>query len=236
MQKNVNIDPLMDKIIRATDGLHLLQQDPFECLIGYVLSQCSNIPRIRRNLEDIARKWGQRVVFEEKEFYLFPKREELLEITEQDLVELKLGYRAKYIRNIIQKYPSFLEAEMENSADFNQQLQKIAGIGQKVADCIQLFAYGDLSWFPVDTWMRKFMIRYYISPFKSPSKKHSQKTENPENMAQDIHIHAADSTQLSPRNISNKELSLIGRQLFGSWAGYAQELIYYYARCVDPLV
>ena len=55
--------------------------------------------------------------------------------------------------------------------ELNQKLQEIEGIGQKVSDCIQLFAFGDLKLFPVDTWMKKFMLKYYIKGKKISDKR-----------------------------------------------------------------
>ncbi|MHA1612025.1 MAG: hypothetical protein ACTSYU_08255, partial [Promethearchaeota archaeon] len=77
----------------------------------------------------------------------------------------------KYIASFIQDYPPFLSNPKKKGEEFNRQLQEIYGIGQKVADCIQLFGYGDLTLFPVDTWMRKFMIKYYFSGKKTSNAK-----------------------------------------------------------------
>jgi N-glycosylase/DNA lyase len=171
MQKSIKIDSLMKKVVNFSNGLHLLNQDNFECSISYILSQCSNIPRIKRNLKDLAKLYGKSVFFEDQEFFLFPSRSDLIDVSEEDFRDLGFGYRAKYLRNFIIKYPSFLVEPVLDSEKFNQKLQNIEGIGQKVADCIQLFAYGDITHFPVDTWMEKFMIRYYNDGKKTSKKK-----------------------------------------------------------------
>ena len=196
MQNFIKIDSLMKKVANFSNGLHLLNQDNFECSISYILSQCSNIPRIKRNLKDLAKLYGKSVIFEDQEYFIFPTRSDLIEVTEEDFRDLGFGYRAKYLRNFIKNYPSFLGDPVLDSNIFNKNLQSIEGIGQKVADCIQLFAYGDISHFPVDTWMEKFMIKYYNDGKK----------------------------------ISKKKIRELGSSLFGKWAGYAQEFIYYYAR------
>ncbi|QEE16465.2 DNA-3-methyladenine glycosylase [Promethearchaeum syntrophicum] len=196
MQKSIKIDNLMKKVVDFSNGLHLLNQDNFECSISYILSQCSNIPRIKRNLKDLGKLYGKQVMFEDKEFFLFPTRSDLITVTEEEFRDLGFGYRAKYLRNFIKNYPSFFNEPVLDSEIFNQKLQNIEGIGQKVADCIQLFAYGDISHFPVDTWMEKFMIKFYNNGEK----------------------------------ISKKKIRELGGTLFGKWAGYAQEFIFYYAR------
>ncbi|MHA1474903.1 MAG: DNA-3-methyladenine glycosylase family protein [Promethearchaeota archaeon] len=196
MQNSIKIDSLMKKVVNYSNGLHLLNQDNFECSISYILSQCSNIPRIKRNLKDLAKLYGKSVIFEDQEYFIFPTRSDLMDVTEEDFRDLGFGYRAKYLRNFIKNYPTFLVEPVLDSEIFNQKLQNIEGIGQKVADCIQLFAYGDISHFPVDTWMEKFMIKYY-------------------NVG---------------KKLSKKKIRGLGSSLFGKWAGYAQEFIFYYAR------
>ncbi|MHA1719309.1 MAG: DNA-3-methyladenine glycosylase family protein [Promethearchaeota archaeon] len=196
MLKSIEIDDLMKNIINFANGLHLLNQDNFECSVAYILSQCSNIPRIKKNLRDLAEIYGNPVIFEDREFFLFPSRLDLINVGEEEFRELGFGYRAKYLRNFIKNYPSFLNEPISDSEYFNHKLQEIEGIGQKVADCIQLFAYGDISFFPVDTWMEKFMIKFYNNGEK----------------------------------ISKKKIKNLGEKMFGKWAGYAQEFIYFYAR------
>ena len=196
IQTSIKIDNLMKKVVDFSNGLHLLNQDNFECSISYILSQCSNIPRIKRNLKDLGKLYGKSVIFEDQEFFLFPSRSDLIDVTEEEFRDLGFGYRAKYLRSFIENYPSFLGEPILDSEIFNQKLQNVEGIGQKVADCIQLFAYGDISHFPVDTWMEKFMIKFYNNEQK----------------------------------ISKKKIRELGVSLFGKWAGYAQEFIFYYAR------
>ena len=48
------------------------------------------------------------------------------------------------------------------TAQAKEALQVIPGVAEKVADCVLLFAYGRLEAFPVDTWIRKVMIRMYF--------------------------------------------------------------------------
>ena len=46
----------------------------------------------------------------------------------------------------------------------------IPGVAEKVADCILLFAYGRQNAFPVDTWIRKVMIRMFFRGRKVPDR------------------------------------------------------------------
>jgi len=205
MQQRVAIDDLMKKIVNTTNGLHVIRQDRLECIISFILSQCSNIPRITKNIQSIAERFGKNVHWDGHDFYLFPERSELVNVSEDVFREMGFGYRAKYIAHLMKSWPSFLDNPPQDSLEFNNKLQTIEGVGQKVADCIQLFAYGYLKWFPVDTCMLKFMRKYY-----SKEEKGQKQTE--------------------------KQLRFLGQKMFGEWAGYAQELIFRYARCYDTLL
>ncbi len=174
MLKEIQIDELMKKIVIFSQGLRLIKQDMFECSISYLLSQCSNIPRIKHHLNQLSTTYGKRVQYNNKIFFLFPSRDDLTKVTLETFINFKFGYRAKYIYNFIQNYPDFLELPLTNSEIYNQNLQCIEGIGQKVADCIQLFSCGDLNNFPVDVWINKFMIKYYNNGKKASAKKMNQ--------------------------------------------------------------
>ncbi len=206
MLEEIAIDTLMKKISFHCRGLRLLKQDLFECMFSFILSQCSNIPRIKKNLSTLVQDYGRKVNYENRRFYLFPTPEMLKGCDEEIFREMGFGYRAKYLSRIIDSCPDFLENKKSgekfcldcslDTEELNKKLKSIYGVGQKVSDCVQLFAAGDLRLFPVDTWMKKFMKKYYCTQKK-----------------------------VSERKIRHK-----GQELFGKWAGYAQEFIFYYAR------
>ena len=164
-------DPVMAEILEETIGLRLLLQDPLECMVSYFLSQCSNIPRIKQNLHTIVTQLGETIKFEGKKFWIFPPRERWDAITEETLRDWGFGYRAKYIAPFIHNYPAFLDKPIEDWEIFNKVLQDIYGIGAKVADCVQLFAFGDLGRFPVDTWIHKFVQARYFGGQKITPRK-----------------------------------------------------------------
>lgn len=170
MLQSISIDDVMNDVITYSRGLRLLKQEEFECSISYLLSQCSNIPRIKHHLKQLGEIYGKKIRYEKKNFYLFPSREDLLDVSEETFRELGFGYRAKYIWNFINCHPGFLLEEFEDSEEFNKNLQCIDGIGKKVADCIQLFGYGDINHFPVDVWIKRFMIQYYNDGKKGSTK------------------------------------------------------------------
>ena len=157
----ISKDSSYEDIIKLNKGFHILNQNKFEMYISYIISQNNNIKRISKIIENISIKYGKKIIFNNKEYYLFPKYEDLINITINDLNEFKLGFRDKYIINAINKLKEnkdFLNnLDLLNTSKCLKELMKIKGIGMKVASCILLFSYHRLDVFPIDTWVKHFM-------------------------------------------------------------------------------
>jgi len=96
--QSVSKDVIVRKAIILFSGLRLLRQDPFQCYISFIISSNSSIQKIRMNLQQLCRKFGKRIVFEKKEFYLFPEPNTLAKATKNDLLNCGIGYRAKAVK------------------------------------------------------------------------------------------------------------------------------------------
>jgi len=135
-------------------GLRMLNQDPWETLISFILSQNSNIPRIKNMI---------RALCAESEF---PSAEKL---ATADLTHVKSGYRAEYIIDAARKVSSgeidLKALEHLPTDEVRENLMKIRGVGPKVADCVLLFAFGRTEVCPMDVWMKKVMTRLYPRGF-----------------------------------------------------------------------
>lgn len=146
-------------------GLKMIKQNPLECIISYIISQNNSVRNIQNSLNLISKKYGEKVTFKNKEYYLFPKLNKLNNITENDFRECKVGFRDKYLINIIRAI-STEELNVEKiyemqSNDAMDYLISFKGIGMKVASCILLFAYHKFDVYPIDTWVKKFMKEDY---------------------------------------------------------------------------
>ncbi len=140
-------------------GLRILRQDPWETLITFILSQRKNIPAISMAVEQLAAAYGHEIVTGCGTFHSFPSPSELAEADEEGLRACALGYRAPYVRDAVSRV---LEGEIDLNAlsscsdeDLLRELQKIYGVGRKVADCVALFAYGRTGCVPVDVWIAR---------------------------------------------------------------------------------
>lgn len=147
------------KLKQAIDhgyGIRILNQDLFETIISFIVSQNNNIPRIKKCIESICAKYGKYIgEFYGEKRYAFPDAETLAQAKAGDLAELKLGYRSDYI---VQTAKDFLE---KGKPKTYQDVISYLGVGPKVANCIMLFGLHEVSAFPIDTWVKHIMNDLY---------------------------------------------------------------------------
>lgn len=158
-------DDNMVKAIKFGYGIRILNQDVWEMLISYIISAANNIPRISKTIENISKEYGKKIIYKDKEYYLFPTPKELSKASVEDLRKLNLGFRDKYVYNAT-KLVSNGEINLDNIMgmeylEAKKELIKIDGIGDKVASCILLFSMKKRESFPVDTWIKKVMSDLY---------------------------------------------------------------------------
>ncbi|MCF0237814.1 MAG: DNA glycosylase [Sphaerochaetaceae bacterium] len=179
------ISPIMKKACDYAPGIHILNQDPWEALCSFVVSQNNNIKRIMGIVERLCSFYGNGA---------FPQAEILCEAKVQDLEKIGLGYRAPYIIAVAKTVASN-SLDFENLKTINidkarKILISIYGIGPKVADCALLFGLHRLDCFPMDVWMKKAMATWFPNQ---------------------------------------------GKEIFGPYAGVAQQYIFHYARTTGEL-
>lgn len=152
-------DPSMKSIILYNHKI--LRQDKLEMYITYIISQNNNVKRISYSVNKLCELFGEKIIYENNIYYLFPSKEKLLEIKIEDLKEIKVGFRDKYIMNAldaIRENNDFLEdLESLSTIDMTKKLVEIKGIGPKVASCILMFGYNRLDSYPIDTWAKKYL-------------------------------------------------------------------------------
>ena len=155
-------DTYLSAAAECGSGIRILQQDLWEMIITFLISQQNNISRIRGCVE--------RLCSGEKEYYAFPNPERLAAASEDDLRGLGMGYRARYI---VETTRSILNGEISLDRIYQyryysrakQELLKLSGVGEKVADCICLFALHHMDAFPIDTHIRQVLDEHYKRGF-----------------------------------------------------------------------
>lgn len=180
-------DGFLVRACQACKGLRILNQDLFEMIISFIISQQKQIPSIRKCVEALCERFG--TVHEgsgkadisvsetgspisvtgtciDKPWYGFPTPESIAKGGPDGLRGLSLGYRERYIYETSCRYievgQELREAvDRKDFATARRMLLSMTGIGEKVADCIMLFACGDLDSFPVDTHIISILEREY---------------------------------------------------------------------------
>lgn len=151
-------------------GLRMLNQDKFETLISFIISANNNVKRIKGIVEKICEAYGDKVG---DEMYAFPSPYQLRDVKEADYAAMGAGYRASYLESTIRDINDGYDLESLCKLDYKgarKEIQKLKGVGPKVADCILLYSFGFRSAFPVDVWIKRIMEQFYFDG-KETSKK-----------------------------------------------------------------
>lgn len=167
IEKEITIlDENIETAVKNTSGIHILNQATFETIISFIISANNNIPRIKKSIEEISRRYGKKVMFENNEYYLFPTIQELSMVTIEEFKSCSVGFRDKYIFKTVADLMENTVYEECTSKLTNAQLKKVlmsfVGVGPKVADCVMLFSYGRQDVFPIDVWVKRAMEKLYL--------------------------------------------------------------------------
>ncbi|MBI4220488.1 MAG: hypothetical protein HY682_10115 [Chloroflexi bacterium] len=148
-------------------GLRVLRQDRWECLVAFICSSISNIPRIKLNVGSLSTTYGDRVGPGRRDF-AFPAPERLAEAGEAALRRLGLGFRARYVARAAE---AVVRGELDLEAvyrmpyeDALDALTALDGVGEKVADCVLAFAFDKPQAFPIDRWVKRALQEWYGAP------------------------------------------------------------------------
>ena len=199
------IDDNMRKSIEYGKGIRILNQDLWETIISFIISANNNIPRIKGIIERLSEKYGEKIEWDGKNYYTFPKPEQLKNVTVQEYRSLGLGFRDVRLyettKMILDKEVDLeLMKNNKNTLEVREQLLRLSGVGPKVADCILLFStLKRFEVFPIDVWVRRVM--------------------------NDLYIKNEDETK-----VNKKQIEKIAVEKFGSLAGLAQQYLFYWRR------
>lgn len=160
--RKISLDEYIEGAIEKFRGLRILRQDPWECLISFLCSTASNIPRIKRTVESICEIFGDEIKLDDYRSWTFPAPGKLSDC--EALKMAKAGFRADFIASVnslvTEEYLKGLAGQPYETA--KEKLKQLPGVADKVADCVLLFSLGFLKAFPVDTWVERAMIQYYF--------------------------------------------------------------------------
>ena len=172
-------DKLLAPSIEAMWGVRILRQDFFETLISFIISQNQQIPRIKQIVANLSKAAGTELA---DGMYAFPTAEAILELGVDGVRECKAGFRSPYIIDACEKYVSGVISEQAlrdmSYEECIETLKQIKGVGDKVANCVALFALEKRSAFPIDVWIKRIMESIYFkkeTPIKDIAKLASER-------------------------------------------------------------
>ena len=202
--KSISKDKTVKEAVKEYEGLRIFKQEPFQCMISFIISSNSNIQKIKSSLEKITKKFGTKVTIQNKDFFLFPKPEKIAKASINEIKTCGVGYRAPFIKEaakmVILKKIDFTYLEKCDYQEAKKNICLVPGIGNKVADCIMLFSLNKLEAFPLDTWMIKILEKYYSNEFK-----------------------------IETKTITTKQYDILHEKIvnyFGPYCGYAQQFLF----------
>lgn len=195
--------PELKEALDFGSGIRLLNQEPFEMLMTFILSANNHIPRITDLVKKISVSYGVQVPHQWEDLigplYAFPTPKSLAETSVEALRNLGTGYRDKYIHEsavrVAMDPEAFLAIGKLSYTEAKKELMNYMGVGAKVADCILLFSSGKHEAFPVDTWIKKTLSRRYGLAENQP-----------------------------------KAIQRFIEETFGEYRGFAQQYLFYYER------
>ncbi len=159
--KRLKKDSLLSSTIDTYYGIRILNQESWEALCSFVISQQNNIKRIKLIINRLCRAYGDEL---ENGYYTFPSAETLSKLSVEDFEALGTGYRAKYLERLSKGVASG-EIDLQKIKSLpleeaRKELLNIYGVGVKVANCALLFGFEFYGAFPVDVWMKRVMEYY----------------------------------------------------------------------------
>ncbi|RAP52522.1 MAG: hypothetical protein BZ138_02990 [Methanosphaera sp. rholeuAM270] len=193
----------LNNVYQFNRGLRLYKaQFPYECIISSICSANNSIKRWTKTIDDIKRAYGEKFIFNNKEYYKFPEEEVFATIPddEEGLKSFGVGYRGKYMLNsteMILSHPEFHDDI--NRSSYEEAFDKVTqlnGVGPKVADCILLYGYCKREAYPVDVWINRITSHIYFKGQKQ----------------------------------TNKNIMDFAQDKFGIYSGYIQLYLFNYAR------
>lgn len=157
-------DPWLDRARAFAPGLRILRQEPWETLCNFICSSLKQIVQIEQINHELRRTFGREI---SGGIHSFPEATELAVATEAKLRACRLGFRARHLfvaaRQVASSEVSLERIAQMPTGEAREELMRLQGVGEKVANCILLFAYGRAEAFPIDVWVERVLRQLYFN-------------------------------------------------------------------------
>lgn len=132
--KNFKNDKILGPVIRKWKGMKPIAANSlYETLMIYVVLQNATVKRSVQMLENLFEKFGKKAKYDGKVLSVFWEPENMEKSSEQELRDLKVGYRAKFLMKITEQFTKkrideFALRNMDKE-DVKKEMLKLYGIG-----------------------------------------------------------------------------------------------------------
>lgn len=171
-------DRFLRQCMEYGKGIRILNQDPWEMLISFIISQRKSVPAIRTTVERLCTLAGDKKSYDSSEwhkldpeipeiiiYHSFPDAGAIARLTPEEVNSTGTGYRTSYImeaaRGVLTGEVPFRELALLSDSELTEYLLKLHGVGIKVASCAALFGFHRLSVCPEDVWMKRVKEQFY---------------------------------------------------------------------------
>ena len=165
--RQVDIDDHIHLAIETFWGMRILNQELWECLASFILSQNNNVPRIKGIIRKLSERFGESLTLDNRLDYSFPSPEVLAEAGVDALFDCRMGYRAPYLWEAASSITAgkfdIDSLKCLPYAEAKRELMQLKGIGEKVADCVCLFSLGHIEALPIDVWIKRIVEQIYLN-------------------------------------------------------------------------
>ncbi len=194
-------DPAMNLAKEYSAGIRIIRQPAWECLATFLTSAMKQVLHIRTISHAIRQRFGRRLQSGDLCAFSYPAPEILAAARLEQLVQCKLGFRAK---NLLATARAIANGQIDlealrklSSEEARYTLLQLPGVGEKIANCVLLFAYERLDVIPIDVWIARVLSEVYFKGHKK---------------------------------ISVAELKMFAANYFGAYAGYVQQYLFHHWR------
>ena len=159
-------DPAMAAALEFCRGLRVIRQPAWECVATFITSSMKQVAHIAQISHELRRRFGRALPGAGGKVFGYPSAERIAELSERELRDCALGYRA---RNLLKAARSVAAGEVDLEGirglpddAARAELMQLGGVGEKVANCVLLFAYERVRAFPIDVWIERVLREAYF--------------------------------------------------------------------------
>lgn len=175
--KKFKRDKILGPLLKRWRGTKPVAANSFyETLVVYIVLQNAVVRRSVQMLENLFNKFGKKVKFDNRVLSTFWEPKKIDRVPEQVLRDLKLGYRAKFLKRISKQ---FVKREIDefrmreiNKEELKREALKLFGVGPASVEYLLFegfYHYDALETIP--PWEQKIMAKLLFNKRLVPAKK-----------------------------------------------------------------